>query len=392
MKIVVVHNAYRQSGGEDNVVAQEIQLLRDAGHSVTPAFVSNTELSTLPAKAKAFVNAAHNPDRARWIADIVAAERPDIVHIHNFFPLLTPAIHEGAAEAGAAVVQTLHNFRTICAAATLLRDGTVCEKCVSGQRLWGAVHRCYRNSLPASLAAARMQRHADRHRIWHIHVHRFIALTHFAREKFIAGGLPADRIAVKSTFVAPSSDASAPHRSGALYVGRLSPEKGLATLIEAWRNIPDHLLTIVGDGPLPNALRPEAPANVTFLGPQPTETVKQLMARASLLIVPSLWYEGMPMVVLEAFATGLPVLASRIGALAEMIEPGSTGALFIPGDAADLGHNANTLLAHPDTLAKMGARARHIADTLYSPARNLHLLEDIYREAIEAAQSQSAHK
>jgi glycosyltransferase involved in cell wall biosynthesis len=380
-----VHNAYQQRGGEDGVVSQEVDLLRNAGHDVDLEQVSNDSLSGLAAKATAFLNTPHNVERGHWILAKVAATRPDIVHVHNFFPLLTPAIHEGAAKAGAAVVQTLHNYRLVCAGAMLLREGAVCEKCLSGNRLWGVVHRCYRGSLPGSLAVARMQVRADRHRTWHRHVHRFIALTEFARQKFIEGGLPANRIVVKPNFVnGPTVILKQPDRSGALFVGRLSPEKGVATLIEAWRSLPHIPLTIVGTGPEFVAVRASAPNNVKFKGELTRTEVAQEMRSAAMLVVPSIWYEPFGMVVIEAFASALPVVASNIGSLASIVRPGQNGALFTTGNADSLRSVIEGLHKNPDRLRLLGVGARQDYVSHYAPDQNLVQLEAVYRAAIEA--------
>lgn len=386
MRILVVHNAYQQRGGEDGVVSQEVKLLRQAGHEVDLELVSNDSIASPIAKAAAFLNTPHNAERGQWVMNKVAKTLPDIVHVHNFFPLLTPAIHEGAAKAGAAVVQTLHNYRTVCAGAMLLRDGAVCEKCLSGNRFWGVLHRCYRGSLAGSLAVAQMQVRADRHRTWHRHVHRFIALTEFARQKFIEGGLPAERIAVKPNFVNGSSESlEQPARLGALFVGRLSPEKGIGTLIEAWRSLPDIPLTIVGTGPELAPLRASAPSNVKFTGELSGSEVAQKMRSAAMLVVPSIWYEPFGMVVIEAFANALPVVASNIGSLASIVRPGQNGELFTTSNAESLRSTIEDLLKNPDRLRLLGAGARQDYVRHYAPDQNLVQLEAIYRAAIEAA-------
>lgn len=384
MNILILHNSYQQTGGEDAVVAAESALLRGAGHRVRVETVSNHAISGLAARATTFLNAPYDPKRKEWLADLVARERPDLVHIHNFFPLLTPAIHEAAAEMGLPVVQTLHNYRLVCANARLFRKGSICEKCLAGSRFWGVAHRCYRGSFPGSLAVVRMQERAFRAGTWHSHVHRFIALTAFARKKFIAGGLPADRIAVKPNFVARTS-APADARHGALFVGRLSPEKGVETLVKAWRRLPMFPLTIAGSGPELESMRALAPANVTFTGAQGPEEIALHMAKAQALIVPSLWYEGFPMVVAEAFAAGLPIIASNIGSLAEIVVPGRNGSHFVPGDAQNLAVVVKALLADPAALQRLAAGARASYETHYRPETNLAQLERIYAEAIMTA-------
>lgn len=380
MRIYIAHNAYQQSGGEDTVVAAEAELLRSAGHEVTVGIVSNDEISGLGDKARTFLDAPYSTRRAEWIGQELQRTRAEILHVHNFFPLLTPAVHEEAARRGVAVVQTLHNYRLLCAAATFLRDGEVCEKCLGDRRHWGVIHRCYRNSLPGSLALYRMQEQSRRRHVWHDSVHRFIALSQFARDKFIAAGFPADRIVVKPNFVTGYSGPQPPTRHGALFVGRLSPEKGVDVLLDAWRQLPDIPLTIVGDGPERDRLAAMAPPNVTFTGTLPRSEVEAHMLAAAVLVVPSIWYEPFGLVVAEAMATGLPVAASRIGALPELIEPGKTGALFEPGNRDDLMRAVRSCL---DGMDGEPTRARQSA--LFSPAASLNQLERIYAAALETS-------
>lgn len=388
MRILVVHNAYQQRGGEDGVVAQEVDLLRNAGHVVDVELVSNDSIKGPIAKTAALLNAPFNARRGQWMMNKVVETRPDVVHIHNFFPLLTPAIHEGAAKAGAAVVQTLHNYRTVCANAMLFRNGSVCEKCLTGNPLWGVVHRCYRGSLAGSLAVARMQVRAARQQTWHRHVHRFIALTEFSKNKLIEGGLPAARITVKPNFVFDPPERSVQQRSlGALYVGRLSPEKGVASLIEAWQSLPDIPLTIVGTGPEFDSLRARAPKNVKLTGELSSGEVADKMGGAAMLVVPSIWYETFGMVAIEAFANALPVVASDIGSLASIVRPGYNGELFKAGDANSLRSAVKKLHQDRDKLTLLGIGARQTYVDIYSAEQNLVHLENIYRAAIDTAEA-----
>lgn len=382
MKVLILHNAYREPGGEDAVVAAERRLLTEAGHDVHLATVSNEAIRTGRQKLSTLVRAPCDPARRDWTAALVSRTGAEIVHVHNFFPLLTPAVHAAAAQAGCAVVQTLHNYRLLCAGGTFLRDGEPCEKCLGGTRLWGVAHRCYRGSLPGSAAVAAMQWRAERMRTWQRDVHGFIALSAFARAKFIEGGLPADRISVKPN-VAPENPAvAAAARRGVLFVGRLSREKGVAVLLEAARALPRTAVTIIGDGPDRAALEAMAPPNVRFAGRQPPEQVAAAMAAAACLVVPSLWYEGFPMVVAEAFAAGLPVVASDIGALAEIVGDGRHGLLFRAGDPADLSGKLSAALSS-GVLPRLGERAGRTYRERLSPEANLRQLVLIYERAIE---------
>lgn len=383
MRILVLHNLYQQRGGEDAVVEAETALLRAGGHDVRVEKVHNDQIVGFAAKTKAFANAAFDAGRYRWMRDVLQDYRADIVHIHNFFPLLTPAVHAAAADMGVPVVQSLHNFRITCANALLLRGGYICEKCVGGSKLWGVYHRCYRGSLPGSLAVVNMQIRAQRQHSWHRHVHRFIALTEFGKSKFVSAGLPAERIAVKPNFLPKIAPVLQEPRSGGLFVGRLSREKGAHLLIEAWRHLPDVGLTIAGDGPERGRLEAAAPANIRFLGQVGSAEVAREMARAAFLVIPSICYEGFPLTVVEAFSRALPIVASRIGSLAEIVTPGLNGDLFEPGHPESIVEVVQRFLSEASYGQRLGAGALGSYLSLYTAERNLKQLETIYAEAME---------
>lgn len=387
MRVLILHNSYQQRGGEDAAVENEVGLLRNAGHDVELGTVSNHDIVGLSGRAKAFLRAPHNPTFGSWTRELIDGFSPDVVHIHNFFPLLSPAAHEAAKLAGVAVVQTLHNFRLLCAASTFLRDGRICEKCLHGPDIWGVVHRCYRGSLAGSLAWRRLREQGRRKGTWNNSVDRFIVLTEFAKGKFVEGGLPPDKLVVKpNTAEDPKRTTTDAQRAGSLYVGRLSEEKGIRSLVKAWREVPRHIqLTVAGDGPLLGEMRELAPSNVRFLGKQDKSQVLSLMQGARLLVVPSICYEGFPVVVAEAFAAGLPVAASRLGALADIICNGETGLHFAPGDIHDIADVVTQAFGKSDWLRKLGAGARTAYESSYAPAPNLRLLLAVYDDAIRSA-------
>jgi len=379
MRILQVHNRYQQSGGEDTVVAAERQLLSSAGHHVDLYQVDNDGIGSLMSKLLTAARVAYSRPARDRLRGVLATARPDVVHVHNLFPLLTPSILDACRDEGVPVVQTLHNFRYVCAGALLLRDGRPCEDCLHGSAYQAALHGCYRGSRAGSLAVAHMIETHRRRGTWHDKVARFIALTEFGRERFSAAGFPADRIVVKPNFVADAGPprADGPRRGG-LFVGRLSPEKGVDHLIEAWRDI-DHPLTVIGDGPDGARLRAMAPPTVVFLGAVGRERVRQEMERAAMLFMPSIWYETFGMVVVEAMAAGLPVMASRIGGLPELVQDGRTGLLVDPGNPAAWRHAARCVLQDPERLRAMGTHARSVFEGRFSARENLRLLEGIYR-------------
>ncbi len=383
MRILIAHNHYQQHGGEDVVFANECDLLENAGHDVHRYEIHNDIITGLPEKLRVFLTAPYSKSARKRFEDVIDTFKPDIVHIHNYFPLITPAIFFACSFRNIPVVHTLHNFRMMCANGLLLRHGKACEKCVSGSPYWSVVHRCYRESAAGSLAVARMIDSQRRWKTWHKHVSRFIAPSRFSRTKFIEAGISEDRISVKPNFVPDPgvhTHVYPEQRAGVLYVGRLSQEKGLRTLIEAWCDLTVQL-RIAGDGPLMDELRASAPENVTLLGRLTREQVYTEMARAALLVMPSNCYEGLPVTLIEALASGLPVAASRIGTLQEVVTEGKTGCTFKPENSPDLIQTVRAMLADPDGLARMSKGARAQYEAKYTASTNLEMLMAIYQEA-----------
>ncbi len=377
--VLVVHNAYRQRGGEDVVVEAEVQLLRQHGHAVHTYQRSNDEIGKM-SDASAALQALWSRRTCRDITALIQAHQPALVHVHNSFPLVSPSVYWAAAQAGLPVVQTLHNFRLICPQAMLLRDGRVCEACV-GRVPWRAVqHACYRGSIAQSLVAASV---LQGHRLlgtWQHKVTRYIALNDFCRDRFIAGGLPAERIQVKPNF-SDLPDAPPQPRAGFLFVGRLSAEKGLATLAQAMRQShPDCQLTVIGSGP--EAGQVEGQPRTRLLGPQSRSQVLAAMRSATAVLLPSLWYEAFPLVIVEALACGTPVICSRIGAMPSLVAQGATGLLFKAGDATDLAATLNWAQAQPEAMAHMGRQARAHYEQQLTGASNYRQLRSIYDGAI----------
>lgn len=361
-------------------------MLVDGGHEVHLHTISNHEISRASDKLRLLWETAYNPRREDEIGEVISAFGPDVMHVHNFFPLFTPAVHVAAARRGVAVVQTLHNYRLFCAAATFERKGKVCELCLAGSRMNALRHRCYRGSLPATAALVHMQSLNERKQILAQHVDRFIALTQFARDKFIDGGLPSEKIVVKPNFIdrpSPSWKDTDQGREGALFVGRLSPEKGIETLLDAWKAFPETTLNIAGDGPLRLDLERLAPPNVKFLGRITIDEVHNQMSKATFLVLPSLCYEGFPMSILEAFHNGIPVITSRLGSMQEIVEHGKNGLLFEAGNVGQLANEIAKMIASPDRRRAMGRNAQREFAARYTKERNLKMLEEIYLQAIE---------
>jgi glycosyltransferase involved in cell wall biosynthesis len=381
MRILILHSRYLSGpvSGENRVVEEEARLLREAGHQVSMWSPAPERLDAM-GMLRAGASAVWSASAAAEVGRLVHRLRADIVHVHNLFPMLSPAVLRSAEAGGAAVVVTLHNYRMMCLPANFLLDGRVCERCL-GRVPWpGVRYRCYRGSLPGSAALAtslvlhRSIGSFDR-------VHRFLAVSRFVRQKHLEGGLSPERVRVKEHFVWP-----APRREGPgeyfLYLGRLSPEKGVMTLLPAAADLRVRLL-IVGDGPQAEQIRRRLPTTAELMGLVSPEELPGLVAGARAVLVPSVWYEPAGRVVMEAYASGVPVIASRIGALPEVVEEGVTGLLADPG-SREAWTQAMAALSDDRESERLGKGAFRAWSDRYTPDRGVKELEAAYEEAIAA--------
>jgi glycosyltransferase involved in cell wall biosynthesis len=388
MKVLAVHNSYQEPGGEDQVFLAEAALLERNGHQVVRYKAHNdraAEMSRLTLAGTALWN--HSTYRKLRV--LIRRERPHVAHFHNTFPLVSPAGYYAAKAEGVPVVQTLHNYRLLCPNALFFRDGRVCEDCMGKAIAWpGVVHKCYRGSRAASGLVAGMLATHRALRTWTEMVDVYVALTEFARLKFIEGGLPAGKMSVKPNFVLPDPGPGSGGEGHALFVGRLSPEKGVGTLLAAWERLQGRVpLKIVGDGPLKKQVVEATGRHprMQYLGHRPVEKVHALMQEAGVLIFPSGWYETFGLVVAEAFATATPVIAADVGAIDELVEHGRVGLRFRPGDPKDLAAQVEWFLSHPEKHARMRREARAKFEASYTAERNYQSLMGIYRSASKNA-------
>ncbi len=383
MKIFIAHNRYQQAGGEDNVVEAETNLLRNNGHQVYLWAVDNKDLpGGFKGKVETALNTTYSPRSKLRARDLFREFRPDVVHVHNFVPQISPSIFDACRDESVPVVQTLHNYRLICPGAMLMRNGSICEKCITGSPYNGAWHSCYRGSRLGSLVVAHMVAYHRNAGTWADKIDRFVALTEFAKSKFVEGGFPSDRIAVKPNFIVDplANEGIARNQTDqfGLFVGRISEEKGIATLLNAWASLEGKWsLKVAGSGPLETLLR--ARAGVESLGRQNSAEISNLMRNAHFLVLPSEWYEGFPLVLVEAFAHGLPVLASKLGSMADVIEDGVTGLLFDPGNSDDMAQKARWLFENPEQSRLFGENARRRYLEKYTAEINYEQLMKIYR-------------
>jgi glycosyltransferase involved in cell wall biosynthesis len=395
MRILQLHNRYQVTGGEEGVVQAEQQLLRDRDHAVQLLEVSNDHISSPLDKAQVAIKAIYSSAAKRQVAQAIADFQPDVVHVHNFFPLLSPAVYDACNDRQVPVVQTLHNYRLACPKAMFFRAGEICETCLETGSPWpGVKYGCYRGSSTQTAVIASMLTIHGWRKTWQERVNAFIALTEFQRQKMIQAGLPSDRLHVKPNFLdANPEPRQIPAVPFVLSVGRLSEEKGIDVAIAAYTHNPNlPLLKIVGDGPIRAALEQQVQAanlnhKIIFLGRQDKSQVLALMRQAIALIFPSIWYEGFPLTIVEAFGCGLPVIASHLGSMAEIVEHAVTGLHFPAQNPVALATQIDYLTQQPTIQTTLSQNTQQVYQARYTPDINYKQLIDIYQK-VQFAKSQ----
>jgi glycosyltransferase involved in cell wall biosynthesis len=392
MRILIAHNRYKYAGGEDTVMASEVEMLRNAGHQVNLFEADNKTIDGIVTRISAAGSLFHSFSSSRKITAVIHEFQPDILHIHNWFPLLSPSIISAAASAGVPVVQTLHNFRMFCANGILYRDGKICDDCAGkALPLGGVIHQCYADSrVGSALVSAAFSYHRLAH-TWD-RVSTFIAVSEFQRSLLIRGGIDPAHIVVKPNFVKDIGNPGDGNGGYALFVGRLTPAKGIRTVLKAWSDnkIPIHL-KIMGDGPLANEVREQAASlpQVEYLGQRASDEVYAAMASARFLIFSSESYEPFALTIVEALSRGTPVLAADLASVTELVQVGRTGFRFTPGDADDLAAKASMLLENAATYREMRRHCRSLYEQRYTDTINYELLMDIYERASISAHTQN---
>jgi glycosyltransferase involved in cell wall biosynthesis len=381
----MVHNSYKEPGGEDIVFEMESRVLEECGHTVH-RFREDNNCITLATRIRTGISAVWSQRSYRRIARLIRETRCDVVHCHNTFPLISPSVYYAAKAAGVPVVQTLHNYRILCPNALLYRDGVVCETCLDRPVAWpGVVHGCYRQSRMSTASVAAMLAVHRALDTWDKMVDLYIAPSRFCRDKYIQAGFPAERIAVKPAFVLPDPGPGTHRGNYCLFVGRLSEEKGLDILFEAWRQLgPSYPLKLVGDGPLSplvEAAVQEMPW-IEWLGYKPSPEVLELMGEARALVFPCQAYATFGLVVVEAFAKGTPAIVPEGGALAELVRDGRNGFAFDARSAAALVETVRQALAGGARLTEMGRNARADFLQTYTASANVEALVGLYRQVL----------
>ncbi len=390
MRVLMTHNRYQSQApsGEDIVFGNECQLLGDYGHGVMTYQQRSDDLKTYPFYRKAALLWQTTWSRRSYqdVLELINREMPDVAHFHNVFPLISPSAYYACQTGEVAVVQTFHNFRFFCTSGSFFKEGRICEECLNHGVRHSVKHGCYRCSKTQTLPMAAAIWFHQRRETWTRQIDVYIALTEFARQKYIQAGLPAERVVVKPNFMAHPPEPCYEDQGYVVFLGRLSPEKGVDILLEAWKNLADVPLKLLGDGiqrsELQRKCQRDGLSSVDFMGFVPHKEGLRRLQNARFMVMPSICYEGFPLTIREAFACGKPVVASRLGAMASIIEDGKTGLLFEPGNPDDLAAKVRWLMEHEAVAVRMGKAARAEFEAKYTADRNYEMLLDIYEMAI----------
>ena len=390
MRVVVAHNFYgsRAMGGESVVFRQEVELLRRFGHEVETIECENAEIERYSFGKK--VISAFNFGFSREVYDrtigLFRRFQPEVLHVHNYKFVLTPSVFQAARDMGVGTVLSIHNYRLICPAGQFRRGVIPCEECLNhcaSRILW-------RSGCASSFSNRALQYafYLETRKPLLKNVDVFVTPTEFARQLFIRGGFPAHKIMVKPYFFSEPTTISlestrTKSESGALFVGRLSEEKGIRFLIEAWRDV-DCPLTIVGDGPMSEWVKANAPSNTTVLGEKKRSETLELLRQSEFLVFPSICYEGLGMTLLEASALGVPVIASDLGGRREVVKDGVSGLLFDVKDRTSFVSAVRKLHRNSSLRNSLSSGARMVYTKNYTPEKNIELLNEIYRQAIDS--------
>ena len=384
MKILIVHNAYGRISGEEIVIDGLVQLLKSRGVTVQRFSRSSAEIEeTRLRKIPAFFSGIHNPFSGKAFGRFLRQERPDIVHIHNLYPLISPSILPECTSQGVPVVMTVHNFRLACPNGLLMSHGEVCHRCLGGREYWCILRNC-EDSFFKSVGYALRTAAARLLRRYYDHVDHYLCLTRFQRDVLVKEGLPQDRVSVLTNPIeiqVPEQSVEM-ERDSVLFVGRVSREKGIAPLFDAARVCSDIPFVVAGNWQAMPEASELAPDNVTLLGAVPSQKLGTLYEKARIFVLPSVWYEGFPTVLLEAMSYGLPIICSRIGGLPEIVEDGKTGLLYEPGNITELTERIRMLWQNPALCRQLGDAGKRKLQEEYAADRLLDRLLVIYETVI----------
>jgi glycosyltransferase involved in cell wall biosynthesis len=392
IKILHAHNYYLQPGGEDTAFSSEVSLLRSKGHKVLEYIDHNKRIETMNPAIFA-LQTLWSWDSYRKLADILLRELPDVVHFHNTFPLISPSAYYACHQKGIPVIQSLDNPRLLCPSANFYRKNRLCQDCLGKTPPWPSIiHGCYHKSSLQTMVVASM---LSLHRVlktWESEVNLYLVATNFYKQIFVEGGLPAKNIAVKPHFIYPDPlpRPNADQGRYALFVGRLDPEKGVRTMLDAWKELSDIPLKIRGSGQMENETLQFINENglskaIEVVGRLSKDELTQLIKSSRFLVWPSEgYYETFGYVAVESFSCEVPVIASGTGVMAEIVTDGITGLHFNPGDPEDLMMKVRWAWEHPVELAEMGRNARREYEEKFTADKNYDMLMEIYQRAIQS--------
>ena len=388
MKILIIHNRYKQFGGEDVAVELESSILVKKGHEVKTLYFDNSSIDGYVSKIGSAFRSIYNFSSARKVSKIILQFKPDIIHVHNLFFVASPSVIYTAFKYKIPVILTLHNYRLICANALLLRNNEVCELCTQKKiPLSGIRYKCYNNSFTASALVTSITGIHKLLNTWRNKIHTYIALTEFSRSKLLHSSLhiPANKMITKPNFIPDPGEGNMQRENFFLFAGRIVKEKGVHILAKAFADMPENKIIIIGDGPERRSLQEEFKPypNIYFTGQMEKKELAEYMKRCKALICPSIWYEGAPLTILEAFATGTPVIASRLGSMIESITDGFNGLHFTAGDANDLSKTVRLFIKESENNSMFYKNARQTYLEKYHEEIHYDAILKIYEKAIK---------
>ncbi|QHT71625.1 glycosyltransferase family 4 protein [Rhodocytophaga rosea] len=388
MRILLIHNKYQQKGGEDVVFGAEGELMASHGHTVERLLFDNSQIKSAKDVILSGIGSVYNVQSANRVDAVIRFFQPDIIHVHNFFPLASPAVFFVAAKFGVPVIVTLHNYRLICPSYSLYYDGKIYEKSIHKVFPIDAILKgVYRESKIQTASTVLMTGIHKLTGTWKNKVDRYIVLTEFAKNKFLDSSLqvPTEQLIVKPNFTDDLGIGEEQRENFFLFIGRLTGEKGIQTVLDAAAT-GKFTLKIIGDGPLKETVESYAARypNILYAGFQQKPFIISELKKCRALVFPSVWYEGFPMTILEAFSTGTPVITSKLGGMAEIVDDLQNGLHFLPGNSADLVDKIQVLSADAKLSIQLGKQARQDYLDKYTPEKNYTLLLSIYEQAIAA--------
>ena len=382
MKILHVHNRYRFVGGEDIMYESIVRMLRQKGHKVFTFERKSDNVQGLWGKTHAFTKGIYSRSAKKEFSAILMTEHPDIVHVHNTYPLISPSVLVASREFGVPVVMRCPNYRLICPTGLHFRNGAVCELCNGGREYWCVLKNC-RGNIFESVSYALRNVVARKWRLFQDNVTLFVPPSEFVKYSLVDASFPGEQIVVIPNMVSiPDSAVDPCHREYIAYAGRISPEKGIDTLLAAAREtrLP---VRLTGDYSAMPEIINTAPPNAYFVGHLGHDQFHPFYLKARFVVVPTLCFETFGLTAAEAMSHGLPVIASKIGGLPEVVEDGVTGFLFEPGDPDELAEKMKLLWENPDLCRRMGEAGREKAIREYSEDVYYERLIAVYEKAIE---------